>query len=217
MAPGLIFDLDGTLVDSLPGIAASLNHSLGAAGFPVHPEICVRDFIGNGSFELARRALPEGETELTIRRIEEGFKTHYALAWPDGTRPYDGMPELLESLREAGHQIAVLSNKPHAFTVEIVERLFPGAHFDEIFGQRADTPRKPDPTAALYIADRWNIPAQECIFIGDSTVDLETATRAGMRFIGVQWGYHDPSALEAAGAVELVETPADLARRLQNH
>lgn len=215
MGAGLIFDLDGTLVDSLPGIAASLNHSLASAGFPVHLENRVRDFIGDGSFELARRALPAGETDATIRRIEQGFKSHYATNWPDGTRPYAGISDLLGSLRDSGSRIAVLSNKPHDFTVEIVRRFFPDVAFDEILGQREATPRKPDPTAALNIADLWNTPASQCVFIGDSTVDLETATRAGMLFVGVGWGYHDSSVLKAAGAGKLAESPADLARFLE--
>lgn len=216
MADGLIFDLDGTLVDSLPGIAASLNHALGTCGFPVHPVDRIRGFIGNGSLELARRSLPAGEADENAHRVEAGFKSHYARTWHAGTRPYAGIHDLLETFRRSGRRLAVLSNKPHDFTVEIVRRLFPEAGFDEIRGQREAVPRKPDPTAALGIASGWTLAPVRCAFIGDSTVDLETAKRAGMTFLGVAWGYHDAPDLAAAGAGKIAKVPAELPDLLES-
>lgn len=210
MKPGLIFDLDGTLVDSLPGIAASLNRALERNGLDPHAHADVRRFIGNGSYELARKAMREGATPDEILAVESAFKDDYAVTWPDGTVPYDGIPACLERLAAAGIRLAVLSNKPHPFTVEIVQRIFPGLSFDPVFGQRADTPRKPHPEAALQIARHWGLAPADCRFIGDSTVDLETARAAGMPAIAVGWGYHDLAALHAAGAEVLAEKVTDL-------
>lgn len=214
MKPGLIFDLDGTLIDSLPGIAASLNRALERCGLPGHADGDVRRFIGNGSYELARRAMPDGTASADVLAVETAFKDDYAITWPDGTAPYDGIRECLENLTAAGFRLAVLSNKPHPFTVEIVQRLFPGLHFDPVFGQRPDTPRKPDPEAALQIARHWDYLPERCRFIGDSTVDLETARAAGIPAIAVGWGYHDAPALLAAGAKCVVGKVTDLVTSL---
>lgn len=211
MQPGLIFDLDGTLIDSLPGIAVSLNRALESQGQPVHVTAAIRGFIGNGSLELARRALPEGAPEELALAVESAFKDDYAVTWPQGTAPYPGIPECLAALTSTGFRLAVLSNKPHPFTMEIVARLFPDVAFDLVSGQRPDTPRKPHPEAALRIARQWNLAATDCRFIGDSTIDLATAAAAGMPAIAVGWGYHDPAALEAAGAAVIVKKVADLA------
>jgi phosphoglycolate phosphatase len=214
MKPGLIFDLDGTLIDSLPGIAASLNRALEHCGLPGHADGEVRRFIGNGSYELARQAMPDSSLPADILAVESAFKDDYAITWPEGTAPYAGIRECLETLASAGFRLAVLSNKPHPFTVEIVQRLFPGLPFDPVFGQRPDTPRKPDPEAALQIARYWGFAPERCRFIGDSTVDLETARAARMPAIAVSWGYHDAPALLAAGAKCAVEKVTDLATSL---
>ena len=210
MKGGLIFDLDGTLVDSLPGIAASLNRALDRCGFAGHAHEDVRHFIGNGSYELARKAVPKGTSPELILAVEEAFKGDYATSWGEGTTLYHGIPEFLGRLAAAGVRMAVLSNKPHPFTLEIVKRLFPGIPFDPVLGQRPDTPRKPHPDAALRIATLWQAEPEDCFFIGDSTVDLETARGAGMKPVMVGWGYHDVAALKAAGAAEVTGKLADL-------
>ena len=209
MHGGLIFDLDGTLIDSLPGIAASLNRALERFGFTPHVTSDIRRFIGNGSYELARKALPSGAGEPAILAVESAFKEDYALTWPDGTAPYQEIPELLESLR--GRRIAILSNKPHPFTVEIVAKVFPGVAFQPVLGQGPELRRKPFPDAAIWIAKQWNSQPEECLFIGDSTVDLETALGAGMQPLVTSWGYHDTDALRAAGAKRIFEKVSDLA------
>ena len=210
MRGGVIFDLDGTLVDSLPGIAGSLNRALASLGFDQHADPDVRRFIGNGSYELARQASPKGTPNEAILAVERAFKEDYATTWPEGTVPYDGIPELLKMLAAAGVRMAVLSNKPHPFTVEIVERLFPGVPLDPVLGHRPEAPRKPHPDAAIQISRMWGEDPSACLFIGDSTIDLETAARAGMRPLAVAWGYHDVAALEEAGAGEVTLNVADL-------
>ena len=210
MKQGLIFDLDGTLVDSLRGIAASLNHALAASGLPVHANAAVRGFIGNGARILIRRAAPEDADEGLLDTVEQAFKGDYDLTWPDGTTAYDGIAGLLESLQHRGYPLAVLSNKPHPFTETIVSQIFPTVRFAAVLGQRAGIPHKPDPAGALEIAHSLHLCPEDCIVIGDSTMDLETARNAGMRAIAVTWGFHDRDRLVAAGANLIAEDPAGL-------
>ena len=153
MKQALIFDLDGTLVDSLRGIAASLNRALGGSGLPIHPDSAVRGFIGNGSRALIQRAAPSAADEALLLEIEQAFKADYDLTWPDGTTVYAGIFELLESLQACGHPLAVLSNKPHPFTAAIVSRMFPTIRFAAVLGQRAGILNKPDPAGALEISN----------------------------------------------------------------
>ncbi len=203
-----IFDLDGTLVESLPGIAASLNRSLALHGLPGHSDANVRSFIGDGAIKLVQRAL------VTVSRLDltdsvlKHFATDYARSWPAGTSVMDGMHGVLGELAERGMQTAVLSNKPHAFTLEIVEKLFPQHHFSVILGNREDMPHKPDPTGALEIANQLGVLPKDCVIIGDSTMDLDTAKNAGMKSIAVTWGYHDRERLQQADA--LAETIEEL-------
>ncbi len=144
----LIFDLDGTLVESLPGIAASLNRALDLHGLPGHSHAAVRGFIGDGARMLVTRALAPGEAALHLESVLKSFGDDYAISWQNGTVPYEGIPELLADLKSRGIPLAVLSNKPHLFTVQIVERLFPPATFTTILGNREGMPHKPDPTGA---------------------------------------------------------------------
>lgn len=205
MKQGLIFDLDGTLVDSLPGISASLNHALEVCGFPGHPPVAVRRFIGNGSWVLAKRAAPAGSPDEVINAIEAAFKIHYDENWIHGTQPFAGIPELLSELRARGHRLAVLSNKPHPFTTVIVETVFPGIPFDAVTGQKDGVPHKPDPSGAYGIIKALGLPAEDCVLVGDSTIDLETARNAGIGSIAVSWGYHDRAPLEEAKPDILVD------------
>lgn len=200
MPRGLIFDLDGTLVDSLRGIALALNRTLEAHHCPTHDLPAVRRFVGDGMRELLRRATADHATAPALDELETTFQSHYRETWQDGTDIYEGIPALLENLALAGVPLAVLSNKPHGFTQQIVAKLFPGIPFHAVLGQRPDVPRKPDPAGALEIAALFSLPTSSCVMIGDSTIDLETGRAAGMKTIGVLWGYHDPSVLSAGGA-----------------
>lgn len=197
MTPAILFDLDGTLVDSLRGIAAALNAGLADAGLPTHPEEIVRGFVGNGSLELARRALPEG-ADLTPEALEAAFRHHYADTWRDGTDFYPGIPEMLDQLRD--RKLGLLSNKPDPFTQEIARHLFPDGLFDTVLGQSDRFPRKPAPESTLHVLGKWGIPPSEAAFVGDSSIDRNTAEAAGVPFIGVSWGYHHGADLGPAVA-----------------
>ncbi|MEM1083350.1 MAG: HAD-IA family hydrolase [Verrucomicrobiota bacterium] len=208
----LIFDLDGTLIDSLPGIAASLNRALEERELPTHPLAAVRRFVGDGAFVTARRAIPHGEPDSLAREVERAFQHHYTDYWPEGTTLYPGIGDLIAELRGGAHHLAVVSNKPHGFSVEICERLFPPGTFGVIEGQRNSVPKKPAPDMALRVLKAWDLSPDQARFIGDSTVDLRTAAAAGIPFIGVAWGYHDPENLglnvarDAASLCRLITT-----------
>lgn len=212
MQGALIFDLDGTLVESLPGIAASLNRALALHGLPGHGEAAVRGFIGDGARMLVTRALAPGEAALHLESVMHCFAEDYAASWQHGTRPYDGITGLLAELRDV--PLAVLSNKPHAFTVEIVAKLFPEITFAAVLGNREGLPHKPDPTGALEIAATLGIAPENCVIIGDSSMDLDTAHRAGMASIAVTWGYHDRERLH--GADEIAQDVPQLAALLEH-
>lgn len=214
MQGALIFDLDGTLVESLPGIAASLNRALALHGLPVHGVAAVRGFIGDGARMLVTRALAPGEAALHLESVMRAFAEDYAASWQHGTCPYDGIASLLADLRVRNVPLAVLSNKPHAFTVEIVAKLFPEKTFAAVLGNREGLPHKPDPAGALEIAGSLAIPPENCVIIGDSTMDLDTARNASMQCIAVTWGYHDRERLR--GANKIAEDVTELAALLAN-
>ncbi len=204
MIQALIFDLDGTLVDSLHGIAAALNAALEEAGLPPHDLDAIRGFVGNGSLELARRSLPDG-SRVTAEALERAFRRHYTTTWRSGTTFYPGIPEMLAALKDL--KLGLLSNKPHPFTAEIARHLFPPRCFDRVLGHSDDFPRKPGPDSTLAILSNWGIPPQNARFVGDSSIDRATATAAGVPFIGVTWGYHhgaDLGPVTASHAGELL-------------
>lgn len=210
MKTGLIFDLDGTLVDSLQGIAASLNQALTASGLPTHPPAVVRGFIGNGARILIECATPPDASKDMLDTVEKAFKADYDSTWRVGTVVYDGITDLLETLQCRGYPLAVLSNKPHPFTEAMVSKMFPTIHFASVFGQRQGIPHKPHPAGAFEIASALQRHPENCAVIGDSTMDIETARNAGMRAIAVTWGFHDRARLAAAGADVMVDTPGEL-------
>lgn len=210
MSTCLIFDLDGTLIDSLPAIAASLNRTLAAHGMPGHPEPVVRSFIGNGLRNLLEQAAPRDTAPDRIDALLETYRADYDTTWPTGTVVYPGIHDLLVSLRDRSLALAVLSNKVDAFTRAMTTALFPGIPFACVLGQRDGIPHKPDPSGALEIARSLGAAAADCTIVGDSTVDLETARNAGMGFIGVSWGYHDRSQLEKAGAETIVDHASEI-------
>jgi phosphoglycolate phosphatase len=207
---GLIFDLDGTLVDSLDGIAASLNWALAQSYLPGHPRESVRKMIGNGARVLVERAVPADSAASLVDRVEAAFKVDYDRTWPTGTVPYAGIPELLQTLHARGYPLAVLSNKPHAFTEAIVAQVFPNVTFSVVLGQRTGIPHKPDPSGAFEIARLLNLPPKSCAIIGDSSMDIETARNAGMAAIAVTWGFQDAEWLTSHQPSRMVTTPAEL-------
>lgn len=215
MSRGWIFDLDGTLVDSLPGIAASLNAALASQGQRTYANEKVRTFIGDGAEMLVRRALTDDCDENMFRGVLENFRDHYAAHWQDGTVPYAGIHQLLENLRLRGDCLAVLSNKPHPFTMSIVDHLFPQT-FSLVIGQRAGIPHKPDPAGLCEILRSPAWTAASAAMIGDSVMDLQTARNASIDAIAVGWGYHDLEALEKENPTALVNSVEELAELLRS-
>lgn len=213
----VIFDLDGTLLNTLEDIAGSLNRVLRERGLGTHTTDAYRYLVGSGATELVVRALPLGKRDKElIADCVEAFHVEYRRNWNIRTRPYDGVPELLDSLADRGIRIAVLSNKPHEFTVLCVRQYFSGCDFAAVLGQGEGVPLKPDPTGALEIARRLGIPPREFIFAGDTGIDMETAVRAGMFPLGVLWGFRSEKELIESGAIETVSQPIDVLTFMNN-
>lgn len=209
----VLFDLDGTLLDTLQDLADSGNAVLEARGFPVHPVEAYRTFIGNGMVNLVRDIFPEGhrpvEGEETDQILKE-YRAAYGKRWQNTTVAYPGIPELLDALAEAGIPIGVLSNKAHDFTVKCVDAFLPGWKWDVVLGARDGVAKKPDPAGAVEAASILGLGASECCFIGDSDVDMMTAVNAGMLPVGVSWGFRSVQELHEAGAEVILEEPGDL-------
>ncbi len=207
----VIFDLDGTLLDTLEDLAASMNWVLQQNGCPVHPVDAYRYFVGDGMEMLARRAVPpERNKDLFVARCMAQMRVYYDAHWADKSAPYGGVVDLLQRLHEAGLSLNVLSNKPDEFTCRCVDRLLPGEVFDIVRGVRPDCPRKPDPQGALRIAERLGVDPPEVLYVGDTNVDMKTANRAGMYAVGVLWGFREEEELREHGAREIVARPAEL-------
>ena len=202
-------------MDSLPGIAASLNRSLTSHGLLGHSDAAVRSFVGDGLQTLIRRAAPTGTTPEVLESLIRYFKADYGVSWVNGTKAYPGIHSLLEELREDGFQFAVLSNKTHDFTVAMTHAVFSNIPFAMILGQLDGTPHKPDPAGALQIANAFGAAPENCVIIGDSTMDLETAANAEMKAIAVSWGYHDRERLWDAGAEIIVDSPSELLEKIR--
>jgi phosphoglycolate phosphatase len=206
-----LWDLDGTLVDSLEDIAAAMNHVLNRLGLPVHDLDAYRGFLGEGLEVLVCRALPESRRdEETRRQAAADLRKIYGGNLLNRTKPYEGIDGVLREISTRGASLSVLSNKPDAPTREIVSACFPDHPFLKVAGARADVPKKPDPTAALAIARELGVSPETFIYFGDTAIDMQTATSAGMFPVGVLWGFRGPDELLAAGARILVNTPGDL-------
>lgn len=209
----VIFDLDGTLLDTLEDLADSGNAVLRAHGFEPHPVDAYRTFIGNGMINLVRDIFPEKD------RPEEGpetdaildeYREAYERNWKNTTKPFSGIPELLEELHSFGIPTAVMSNKSHDFTVKCVETFLPEREWQIVLGAREGVPKKPDPTAAFEAAAAAGALPSDCYFIGDSDVDMMTAVNAGMHAVGVSWGFRPVDELREHGATVILEAPRDL-------
>jgi len=208
---GVIFDLDGTLLDTLKDIADSANRVLTAHGFPPHDKEAYRWFVGDGSAILMTRALPEDQrTAEQIDSCFHGFLEDYGRNWDRATRPYEGISELLKRLEERHIKVAVVTNKPHRFTGVMMARYFSGHPFDAIFGQQPGIPKKPDPRQALAAAEKMGVTPSACLFIGDSAVDIQTAINSGMYPVGVGWGFRTAAELAGAGAATIIHHPLEL-------
>ena len=205
----VIFDLDGTLANTLADIASVMNRVLSARGYETYPTGAYRRFVGDGVEMLARRTLPEQARELAPELAAE-FRRDYAEHMVDETQAYTGVPEMLDALQARGLRLAIVSNKPHAATLFLVERLFDRWPFLAVHGARDDWPLKPDPALSLAVAAEAGVPPARCLFVGDSSVDMATGLSAGMHPVGVLWGFRDRDELLAHGAEAVVARPGEL-------
>ena len=211
-----IFDLDGTLLNTLEDLANACNHALNKFSFPTHNIEEYKKFIGNGIYKLVERAVPNNKKDKeTVDKVLKTFSDYYNEHMIDMTKPYDGIVELLDELRAKGIKLAVVSNKKHEFTIEIVKKYF-GDRFDIVFGHRENYKEKPDPTSVLEVIAKLNILKSECIYIGDSNVDILTAKNAGVKSVGVSWGFRDTEELANEGANYLADNNIELLNIILN-
>ena len=208
----ILFDLDGTLLDTLEDLATAANRALGTLGLPAHPTDAYRVFVGDGLRTLAERILPGDERSAAqVDALVAAFEREYSRTWNERTEPYAGVPEMLDRLTGDGYRLSVLSNKPDAFTRLCVEQLLPHWTFAPLYGQRPGVPKKPDPAAALAIAAELGLDPAEVLYLGDTATDMHTARAAGMVAVGVLWGFRTADELRAAGARHLITHPGELA------
>ncbi|MGL4345409.1 MAG: HAD family hydrolase [Cellulosilyticaceae bacterium] len=210
MKKTIIFDLDGTLINSLKDLAVATNYSLGCMGLPPHPVETYKTFVGNGVMKLIERALPlEQRTPKEIHSTKNLFDTYYSQHGIDYTKPYPEISELLGAIKEMGLQIAVVTNKPHEYAVTLVRSLL-GEHVDYVMGQQENIPPKPDPKGVQEVLRYFACDTKECLYVGDSNVDIVTAQNAGVESVGVLWGFREQSELEEARADHIIKNPLAL-------
>ena len=208
------FDLDGTLLDTLADIGGACNRMLAAHGFPAHPVAAYATMVGNGfPLTVARALPPEVSARLSPQEREaltDEARAQYGAHLWEHTAPYAGMPEALETLVEKHVLLAVLSNKPDAWTSELIRHFFPKLPFALIRGARPGTPLKPDPAVPVAMLGELGLEPEACAYVGDSDVDMHTARNAGMLAVGAAWGFRGAAELRAAGARVLAQAPAEL-------
>ena len=202
-----LFDMDGTLLDTLADLTAAVNHTLEQYGYPRRTIEQVRKGLGNGAVKLMAAMLPQGEETPGFADIMRDYRAWYQAHACVETCPYPGVPEMLERLRQRGCKVAIVSNKPHGAACELAERFFPGV---PTFGERPETPRKPAPDMVFHALAALGAGKENAVYVGDSEVDVQTARNAGLPVIGVAWGFRGREALAAAGAETIVDTAAEL-------
>jgi phosphoglycolate phosphatase len=206
----IIFDLDGTLIDSLQNISICANKVLKELHYPTHKMEDFKYFIGDGAKELMRRCLPQDLNNQQIEEALELFKQYYSHNIHSDTKVFDGIYDILEEFTQKGYSLNILSNKPHEFTIQYYEKLFAKYNFDEVYGQKDNTPKKPDPTTALNIAKKLKKAPKEIFFVGDTSTDMQTAKNSAMIAIGVLWGIRDENELRKNGADHIIKQPKEL-------
>ena len=204
-----IFDLDGTLLDTLDDLADSVNYIMNQFGYPERSLAEVRRFVGNGIRKLLERSAPEGISSEEIDRIFEQFKVYYGEHCADKTKPYKGIMELLQQLKQQGIKLAVVSNKADYAVKALCEQYFPG-YFDEAVGERTGIARKPAPDTVNEVLKNLQADKSQAVYIGDSEVDVQTAQNAELDCIAVDWGFRDAEVLKNAGAEVIVSTPEEI-------
>ncbi|OGH01004.1 MAG: hypothetical protein A2600_01055 [Candidatus Lambdaproteobacteria bacterium RIFOXYD1_FULL_56_27] len=206
----VIFDLDGTLVNSLDDLAEACNRSLSKFGYPIHPLEAYKKFVGEGAKHLVTQALPPAaRKEVEINRLLALFQQDYQTQAAVKTKPYEGVEALLAGLEALGTQKAILSNKPHLLTVQVVGHFLQSYSFHPVFGAREGVLRKPDPAGALEICRAWGLAPDQVLYLGDTAIDMKTATQAGCFPLGAAWGFR-PEELNASGARAIVQSPLEV-------
>ena len=207
----ILFDLDGTLLDTLEDLGNAANRVLEKYDFPTHTINTYRHFVGDGATVLMKRVLPENKRDDdTIGVCVQTFREEYGKGWNVKTRPYDGVAEMLDVLSASGLKMAVLSNKPDEFTKRCVTEFLPKWHFDMVLGQSNSLPLKPDPAGALEIARCLNVIPSHFIYLGDTAIDMKTAVSAGMFPVGALWGFRTGKELLESGARALIKRPQEI-------
>lgn len=211
----VLFDLDGTLLNTIDDLGDAANYMLTQFGYPTHDIESYKYRVGNGMRKLMERSLPDGKnSEDEIDRAMEIFMPYYNRHSLDKTRPYEGMHELIETLRKSGIKTAVVTNKAEQSAVGIIKRFYDGC-FDVVIGQRDNMPTKPDPAGAHLAMSELGVTPDECIFMGDSGVDILTAKNSGAYPVGVLWGFRKKDELVENGANIVISTPSELLKVIE--
>lgn len=219
MYKACIFDLDGTLTDTLESLTYSVNETLREMQLPGITAAQCRSFVGNGARYLMERTL-EAVGDTSLSGIEQAMEIYGRIFGENCTyhvTPYEGIVEMLQTLKSGGVRLAVLSNKPHVQAVDVVNSFFEEGTFTYVQGQMEGVPRKPDPAAALMIAERMQVSQEECVYIGDSDVDMQTGNAAGMVTVGVSWGFRSREVLEEHGAKYIIDKPQELVKIIKGN
>lgn len=207
----VIFDLDGTLLNTTLDIAAATNHALASCGYPTHSPEKIKSFVGNGINKLFERALPEGHKSMDeVLKIRSLFIPYYNVHGADFTMPFNGITELLYSLQQMGVKIGVASNKYQQATLHLMDVYFPEIKFTAVFGQRDDVPTKPDPTIVYDIINIAGVDKKDVLYVGDSGVDMQTAINAGVSAVGVTWGCRTREELLSFSPLAVVDTVEEI-------
>lgn len=207
----VIFDLDGTLINSIGDLCVSVNQALEKCGFATHPEDAYRFMVGDGVMKLFERALPEeARTEENILRIRDLFIPFYEVHNADRSHPYEGIPELLDELQRRGVKMAVASNKYHSATLKLISHFFPNIHFELVLGNREGVPRKPNPQIVTEILEYTAVGKNDVLYVGDTNVDMQTAKSAEVDCLGVSWGFRPKVELAAHNPLAIIDNPSEL-------
>lgn len=216
MYKAIIFDLDGTLLDTLEDIANACNYALKECGLSTYEVNKYKKFVGDGRYKLIERIIPKQDyTEDLFNKVLKLYDDYYLEHMVDETKPYEGICELLDELRGLGIKLAVVSNKPHEFTIEMVKNYF-NNKIDIVFGQRKNYQVKPNPETIFEVINEFELEKEECVYVGDSNVDMQTAKNAEVKSIGVSWGFRGRKELEESGANIVVDTVEELRSVLMN-
>jgi phosphoglycolate phosphatase len=205
-----VFDLDGTLLNSLEDLARSTNYALEKNGYPLRTMDEYRLFVSDGLPMLIQRALGDNYSPEIGLRLTDDFVAYYSSHYVDATHIYAGVPELLDELRARGIQLAILSNKPDRFLRMMIDQMFPAGAFAMVQGKTDQFSTKPDPASLLYVLEELKTSPADTLYIGDSNVDIYTAHNAGVKAAGVTWGFRDKRELETAGADYIVGSPLEI-------